>query len=84
MGQQRRFLSGGSGSPWLMLCRLLLMGQAAFADGQFFDLSPSLDDGVVAAEVDVGRGEVGEAFVVAAVVVACLTSAPMGQTEVIS
>ena len=52
-----------------MLSRLLLMGQAAFTDGQFFDLSPSLDDGVVPAEVDVGGSEVGEAFVVTAVVV---------------
>ena len=47
-----------------MLGPLVVMGQAAF-----FDLSPSLDDGVVPAEVDVGGSEVGEAFVVAAVVV---------------
>ena len=52
-----------------MLCRLLLMGQAALLDGQFFDLSPSLDDGVFPTEVDVGGSEVGEAFVVAVVVV---------------
>ncbi len=52
-----------------MLSRLVVMGQAVFFDGQVFDLSPSLDDGVVPPEVDVGGGEVGEAFVVAAVVV---------------
>ena len=63
------YLNGGSGSSWLMLSRLVVMGQAAFFDGQVFDLSPSLDDGVVPAEVDVGGGEVGEAFVVAAEVV---------------
>jgi len=45
------------------------MGQAAFAHGQILDLSPSLDDGVVTPEVDVGWGEVAEAFVVAPVVV---------------
>ena len=42
-----------------MLSRLVVMGQAAVFDGQVFDLSPSLDDGVVPAEVDVGGGEVG-------------------------
>ena len=52
-----------------MLCGLALVVQAVFLDGQVFDLSPSLNDGVVPAEVDVGGGEVGEAFVVAAVVV---------------
>jgi len=36
-----------------MLCGLPLVIQAAFLDGQFFDLPPSLDDGVVTAEVDV-------------------------------
>ena len=29
-----------------MLSGLPVMGQAAFLDGQFFDLSPFLDDGV--------------------------------------
>ena len=38
-----------------MLSGLPVMGQAAFLDGQFFDLSPFLDDGVVLAEVDVSR-----------------------------
>ena len=36
-----------------MLSGLPLVGQAAFLDGQFFDLSPFLDDGVVLAEVDI-------------------------------
>ncbi len=48
----------------LMLCRLLSMGQAAFADGQLLDLSPSLDDGVMPPEIDVGWGEVVVAPVV--------------------
>ena len=52
-----------------MLCRLLAMDQTAFADGQLLDLSPSLDDGVMMPEVDVGWGEVAEALVVAPVVV---------------
>ena len=69
LGHLGLFLNGGSGSSWLMLSCLVVMGQAAFFDGQVFDLSSSLDDGVVPAEVDVGGGEVGEAFVVAAVVV---------------
>jgi hypothetical protein len=69
MKRPKRFSKGGSGLSRLMLCRLLMMGQAALLDGQFFDLSPSLDNGVVPTELDVGGSEVGEAFVVAAVVV---------------
>ena len=46
------------------------MGQAAFSNGQVFDPSPSVDDGLIPAEVDVGGGEIVEAFVVAAVIVA--------------
>ena len=53
-----------------MLSGLPLVLQAAFLDGQFFDFSSSLDNGLIPAEVDVGGGEVGEAFVVAVVVVA--------------
>ena len=44
LGHLGLFLNGGSGSSWLMLSRLVVMGQAAFFDGQVFDLSPSLDD----------------------------------------
>jgi len=51
-----------------MLCGLALMSQAAFLNGQDFDHSPSIDDGFVSAEVDVGRRQVTEAFVVAAVI----------------
>ena len=51
-----------------MLSGLPVMGQAAFLDGQFFDLSPFLDEGVVPAEVDVSRRWIAEAFVVAALV----------------
>ena len=52
-----------------MLSRLLVMIQTAFLGGQAFDLSPSLNDGVVPAGIDVGEGEVTGAFVVAVVVV---------------
>ena len=52
-----------------MLSRLALMVQVAFPDGQFFDLFPPFDDGGVPTEVDVGRRDVGEALVVAVVVV---------------
>ncbi len=45
------------------------MAQAAVSDGQFLDLVPCLEDGCAPAEVDVGGGEVGQALVVAMVVV---------------
>jgi len=51
-----------------MLCGLALMSQAVFLNGQDLDHSPSIDDGFVSAEVDVGRRQVTEAFVVAAVI----------------
>jgi len=47
------------------------MVQAAVLDGQFFDPVPPFDDGGVAAEVGVGGRD-------------CLTSAPLGQIEVIA
>ena len=52
-----------------MLSRLSLMVQAAFLDGQFFDHFSPFDDGCVAPEVNVARRDVGEALVVAMVVV---------------
>jgi hypothetical protein len=45
------------------------MAQAAVSDGEFFDLLARLEDGLAAAEVDVGGGQVAEALVVAAVIV---------------
>ena len=45
------------------------MIQAAFLEGQVFDLSPPLNDDVVAAEVGFGGGDVAEALMVAAAVV---------------
>ncbi len=41
-------------SDSLFTLKVLSMGQAAFLDGRLFDLSPSPDDGVVQADVDVG------------------------------
>src|SRR4029450_13682066 len=70
MGQVRRLSSGGSGSSWLMLSGLALMGQASRSDSQVFNLSPSVDDGPVPAEVGVGGGEGAGAFVGGALVVA--------------
>ena len=45
------------------------MVQAAVMDGFQFDAPPFGQDGFAASEVDVGRGEVADAFVVAVVVV---------------
>jgi hypothetical protein len=45
------------------------MAQAAVSDGEFLDLLPGLEDGLAAAQVNVGGGQVAEALVVAAVVV---------------
>ena len=45
------------------------MKQAALCDGLAFDPFPFQPDDVAASEVDVGRGEIVEALVVAAVVV---------------
>ena len=45
------------------------MVQAAFLDGQFLDHFSPFDDGCVAPEVDVCRRDVGEALVVAMVIV---------------
>ena len=53
-----------------MLSGLPAVIQAALLDAQLFDFSPSLDNGLIPAEVDVGGGEVGDPFVVAVVVVA--------------
>ena len=52
-----------------MLSRLSLMVQAAVLDGQFLDHFSPFDDGCVAPEVDVCRRDVGEALVVAMVIV---------------
>ena len=61
-----------------MLSGLALVGQAAFSDGQVFDVPPSVDDGPVAPEVDVSRRQIGEAFVITAVVVAIDEGADAG------
>ena len=58
------------------------MVQAAVLDGLQFDASPFSQDGFATAKIDVGRGEVADALVVAMVV--CLTSAPMERFSVIA
>ena len=52
-----------------MLCRLAHMRQASFSHGVFLDTCPSLDDGLMAAEVDISWREIAEALVVSAMVV---------------
>jgi len=44
------------------------MAQAAFLDGERFDLLPPFDDGLVASKVDVSRRQIVDALVVPAVV----------------
>ena len=53
----------------LMLSRLLLMEQAAFFYRQFLDFLPPSDDGCGAPIIGIGRRDVADALVVAAVVV---------------
>ena len=52
-----------------MLIRLSLIVQAAFLVGQFLNHFSPFDDGCVAPEVNVCRRDVGEALVVAMVIV---------------
>jgi len=52
-----------------MLCCLAQMRQASFFHGVLLDASPPVDDGLVSAEVDIGRREISEALVVPVVVV---------------
>ena len=52
-----------------MLCRLAHVRQASFFHSVFFDASPPFDDGLIPAEVDVGRRKVAEALMVPVVVV---------------
>ena len=61
-----------------MLSGLAPMRQASFFECVFSELSPCLDDGPVTAEVDVGRRQVAEAFVIATMVVALDEGADAG------
>ena len=61
-----------------MLSGLALVRQASFFACLFFDLSPSLDDGPVAAAVNVGRCQVAKTFVIAVVLVALDEGADAG------
>jgi hypothetical protein len=53
----------------LTLCRVPQVQQAAVPDGLSFDPFPFDEDGLAAPEEDVGRGEVAQALMVAAVIV---------------
>ena len=48
---------------------MAVVAQTAVSDGHFLDAFSPFDDGLVPAEVDVRRGEIAEALVVAVVVV---------------
>ena len=52
-----------------MLCGLAAMVQASVLDGLSFDPFSFKQDGLAASEVDVGRGEIGDALVVSQVIV---------------
>ncbi len=47
-----------------MLSGLFVMGPTAFLDGHIFNLSPSLNDDVVLAEVSIGGRDVAETLMV--------------------
>ena len=53
----------------MMLCGLPAMQQASVCDGLSFDPFPFNEDGLAASEVDVGRRKIGQALVVAQVIV---------------
>jgi hypothetical protein len=64
---------------------LTLEFQAAVFDGRRSDASPFGQDGFTATEVDIGRGQVADAFVMAVVVgVDCPPPARMEQFGVIA
>jgi hypothetical protein len=52
-----------------MLCGSAAMKQASVLDGLSFDPFSFKQDGLAASEVDIGRGEVGDAIVVSQVIV---------------
>ena len=52
-----------------MLCGLAAVLQATVLDGLSFDPFSFKQDGLAASEVDVGRGEIGDALVVSQVIV---------------
>ena len=53
----------------LMLCGLAAMVQASVLDGLSFDPFSFKQDGLTASEVDIGRGEIGDALMVSQVIV---------------
>ena len=60
-----------------MLSRFLLMVHVAALDGEFFDLFPLFDDGLVSSEVSIRWCGVANALVVAMVVVITLEGADL-------
>ena len=52
-----------------MLCGLNVVLQAAIGDGAAFDPFSLRKDGLAASKVDVGRGEIADAFVIARLIV---------------
>ena len=52
-----------------MLRGLNVVLQAAIGDGVAFDPFPFCEDGLAASEIDVGRGEIADAFMIAQMIV---------------
>src|ERR1700731_1734200 len=52
-----------------MLCGLSVMLQAAIGDGLAFDPFAFYEDGLIASEVDVSRGKISDAFMIAPLIV---------------
>lgn len=66
--QAARFWSGELGLIGFRLCCLTLVAQAAGLNGLLFDARPFGQNGFVAPEVDVSRGQIADALVVTGVV----------------
>ena len=65
----RFFWIGWIGPDRFRLCCLTLVVQAAFLDGLLFNAPPFSQNGFAAPEIDVSRGQVADALVVAVAVV---------------
>src|SRR6478735_10243552 len=61
-----------------MLCGLAAMVQASVLDGLSFDPFSFKQDGLTASEVDIGRGEIGDALMVSQVIVMSDEAADVG------
>ena len=65
-----------------MLCGPAAMVQASVLDGLSFDPFSFKQDGLTASEVDIGRGEIGDALMVSQVIVMSDEAADVAQGQV--